>query len=319
MSSPILRLVAQRILLGLVLLLAVSVLIFAGTQILPGDVAQAILGQSATPEALANLREQLGLNDPAWLRYVHWLWGILHGDFGTAQSSGLDIASSISTRLKNTLFLAACAAIVAVPLAIILGLIAVRYRDGFVDKLISGLALASTSFPEFFIGYVLIFVFAVHWQIFPSISTVDDSTPFLERLQAVVLPATALTLVVLAHMMRMTRAAILNVMQSAYIETAELKGLGPFDIIRKHAFPNAIAPVVNVVMLNLAYLIVGVVVVEVIFVYPGMGQYLVDHVAKRDVPVVQAVGLIFAAVYITLNIVADIAAIVANPRLRHPK
>ncbi|MDG4894411.1 ABC transporter permease [Mesorhizobium sp. WSM4976] len=319
MSSPILRLVAQRILLGLVLLFAVSVLIFAGTQILPGDVAQAILGQSATPEALANLREQLGLNDPAWLRYVHWLWGILHGDFGTAQSSGLDIASSITTRLKNTLFLAACAAIVAVPLAVILGLIAVRYRDGFVDKLISGLALASTSFPEFFIGYVLIFVFAVHWQIFPSISTVDDSTPFLERLQAVVLPATALTLVVLAHMMRMTRAAILNVMQSAYIETAELKGLKPFDIIRKHAFPNAIAPVVNVVMLNLAYLIVGVVVVEVIFVYPGMGQYLVDHVAKRDVPVVQAVGLIFAAVYITLNIVADIAAIVANPRLRHPK
>lgn len=319
MSSPILKLVAQRILLGLVLLLAVSVLIFAGTQILPGDVAQAILGQAATPEALANLREQLGLNDPAWLRYLHWLGGILHGDFGTAQSSGLDIASSIGTRLKNTLFLAACAAIVAVPLAVILGLIAVRYRNGFVDKLISGLALASTSFPEFFIGYVLIFVFAVHWQIFPSISTVDESTPFLERLQAVVLPATALTLVVLAHMMRMTRAAILNVMQSAYIETAELKGLKPFDIIRKHAFPNAIAPIVNVVMLNLAYLIVGVVVVEVIFVYPGMGQYLVDHVSKRDVPVVQAVGLIFAAVYITLNIVADIAAIVANPRLRHPK
>ncbi|RUW85547.1 ABC transporter permease [Mesorhizobium sp. M1E.F.Ca.ET.063.01.1.1] len=319
MSSPILKLVAQRILLGIVLLLAVSVLIFAGTQILPGDVAQAILGQAATPEALANLREQLGLNDPAWLRYLHWLGGILHGDFGTAQSSGLDIASSIGTRLKNTLFLAACAAIVAVPLAVILGLIAVRYRNGFVDKLISGLALASTSFPEFFIGYVLIFVFAVHWQIFPSISTVDESTPFLERLQAVVLPATALTLVVLAHMMRMTRAAILNVMQSAYIETAELKGLKPFDIIRKHAFPNAIAPIVNVVMLNLAYLIVGVVVVEVIFVYPGMGQYLVDHVSKRDVPVVQAVGLIFAAVYITLNIVADIAAIAANPRLRHPK
>jgi len=319
MSTPILRLVAQRIALGILLLLAVSVLIFAGTQILPGDVAQAILGQSATPEALANLREQLGLNDPAWLRYVHWLGGILHGDFGTAQSSGLDIASSIRVRLKNTLFLAACAAIVAVPLAIVLGLIAVRYRNGFVDKLISGLALASTSFPEFFIGYVLIFVFAVHWQIFPSISTVDETTPFLERLQAVVLPATALTLVVLAHMMRMTRAAILNVMQSAYIETAELKGLKPFDIIRKHAFPNAIAPVVNVVMLNLAYLIVGVVVVEVIFVYPGMGQYLVDHVAKRDVPVVQAVGLIFAAVYITLNIVADIAAILANPRLRHPK
>lgn len=319
MSSPILKLIAQRIALGIVLLLAVSVLIFAGTQILPGDVAQAILGQSATPESLANLREQLGLNDPAYIRYFHWLGGVLTGDLGTAMSSGQDIATSIKGRLWNTLFLAFWAAIVAVPLAIILGLIAVRYRNGWVDKLISGLALASTSFPEFFIGYVLVYFFAVKWQIFPGISTVYDGMPFLERMQAIALPATALTLVVLAHMMRMTRAAILNVMQSAYVETAELKGLSAFNVIRKHAFPNAIAPIINVVMLNLAYLIVGVVVVEVIFVYPGMGQYLVDHVTKRDVPVVQAVGLIFAAVYISLNIIADIAAIVANPRLRHPK
>lgn len=241
------------------------------------------------------------------------------GNLGTALSSGQDIASSIKGRLWNTLFLAFWAAAVSVPLAIGLGLLAVRYRNGFVDKLISGLALASTSLPEFFIGYLLVYFFAVQWQIFPGISTVYDGMPFLERMKAIALPATALTLVVLAHMMRMTRAAILNVMQSAYIETAELKGLSPFEIIRKHAFPNAIAPVVNVVMLNLAYLVVGVVVVEVIFVYPGMGQYLVDHVAKRDVPVVQAVGLIFAAVYITLNIIADIAAILANPRLRHPK
>lgn len=319
MSSPILKLIAQRIALGILLLLAVSVLIFAGTQILPGDVAQAILGQSATPESLANLREQLGLNDPAYIRYFRWLGGVLTGDLGTAMSSGQDIATSIKGRLWNTLFLAFWAAIVAVPLAIVLGLIAVRYRNGWVDKLISGLALASTSFPEFFIGYVLVYFFAVKWQIFPGISTVYDGMPFGERMQAIALPATALTLVVLAHMMRMTRAAILNVMQSAYVETAELKGLSAFNVIRKHAFPNAIAPIINVVMLNLAYLIVGVVVVEVIFVYPGMGQYLVDHVTKRDVPVVQAVGLIFAAVYIGLNIIADIAAIVANPRLRHPK
>jgi peptide/nickel transport system permease protein len=319
MSSPVVKLVAQRIALGILLLLAVSVLIFAGTQILPGDVAQAILGQSATPESLANLREQLGLNQPAYLRYFHWLGGVLTGDLGTAMSSGQDIATSIKGRLWNTLFLAFWAAIVAVPLAIILGLIAVRYRNGWVDKLISGLALASTSFPEFFIGYVLVYFFAVKYQIFPGISTVYEGMPLGERMQAIALPATALTLVVLAHMMRMTRAAILNVMQSAYVETAELKGLSAFSVIRKHAFPNAIAPIINVVMLNLAYLIVGVVVVEVIFVYPGMGQYLVDHVTKRDVPVVQAVGLIFAAVYISLNIIADIAAIVANPRLRHPK
>jgi peptide/nickel transport system permease protein len=317
--GPLLKLVAQRIALGILLLFAVSILIFAGTQILPGDVAASILGQSATPESLANLREELGLNQPAYIRYFQWLGGVLTGDLGTALSSRQDIASSLAGRLWNTLFLAFWAAIVSVPLAITFGLLAVRYRNGPIDKAISGFALASTSLPEFFIGYLLVYFFAVKLQWFPGISTVYDGMPFLERMKAIALPATALTLVVLAHMMRMTRAAILNVMQSAYIETAELKGLRPIEIIRRHAFPNAIAPIINVVMINLAFLVVGVVVVEVIFVYPGMGQYLVDHVAKRDVPVVQAVGLIFAAVYIGLNIVADVAAIIANPRLRHPK
>ena len=156
-------------------------------------------------------------------------------------------------------------------------------------------------------------------QWLPSVSTVYDGMAFTDRMKAIALPALALTFAVFAAMMRMTRATILNVMQSAYIETAELKGLRPIEIIRRHAFPNAIAPIVNVVMINLAFLVVGVVVVEVIFVYPGMGQYLVDHVSKRDVPVVQACGLVFAAVYIGLNIIADIAAIMANPRLRHPK
>jgi len=317
--SPILTLIAQRIALGVLLLFAVSVLIFAGTQILPGDVAQSILGQTATPEALANLRRELGLNDPAIVRYFSWLGGVLTGDLGTALTTRQPIVETLMPRLWNTLFLAFWAAIVSVPLAVMLGLLAVRYRNGPIDKAISGFALASTSLPEFFIGYLLIYFVAVQLQWFPSISTVYAGMPLADKLNAIVLPATVLVLVVLAHMMRMTRAAILNVMQSAYIETAELKGLSSFDIIRKHAFPNAIAPIVNVIMLNLAFLIVGVVVVEVIFVYPGMGQYLVDHVSKRDVPVVQAVGLIFAAVYIGLNIIADIAAILANPRLRHPK
>jgi peptide/nickel transport system permease protein len=318
-SALILRLIAQRLALGVLLLFAVSVLIFAGTQILPGDVAQSILGQAATPQALENLRRELGLNDPAYIRYFRWLGGVLTGDFGTALSNRRDIAEALGGRLWNTLFLAGCAAVISVPLAILLGLLAVRYRNGIIDKAISGFALASTSLPEFFIGYLLILFFAVELQWFPASSTVFDTMSFGARLQAIALPAITLTLVVLAHMMRMTRAAILNVMQSAYIETAELKGLSAFDIIRRHAMPNAVAPIVNVVMLNLAYLIVGVVVVEVIFVYPGMGQYLVDHVSKRDVPVVQAVGLIFAAVYIGLNMIADIVAILANPRLRHPK
>jgi peptide/nickel transport system permease protein len=318
-GTPIVRLIAQRIGLGILLLFAVSVLIFAGTQILPGDVAQSILGQAATPESLANLRAQLGLDQPAYVRFFHWLFAMLHGDMGTALSNGLPIGPAIAERLSNTLFLAFWAALVSVPLAITLGLIAVRHRNGFVDKLISALTLTSISLPEFFIGYVLIYFVAVRLQWFPSVSTVFAGMSFGARMEAIALPATTLTLVVLAHMMRMTRATILNVMQSAYIETAELKGLSPSEIIRRHAFPNAIAPIVNVVMLNLAYLVVGVVVVEVIFVYPGMGQYLVDHVAKRDVPVVQACGLVFAAVYIALNIIADIAAILSNPRLRHPK
>ena len=319
MPSPLVRQVAQRLLLGVLMLLGVSVLIFAGTELLPGDVAQAILGQSATPEALANLRREMGLGEPAVLRYWHWLTNALTGDFGKALSNGQDISQALGKRLANTLFLAACAALVSVPLAIARGLVAVRYRNGFVDRLISGLGLASTSLPEFFVGYVLLYFFAVQLQWVTSVSTVFDGMPLGERLAAIILPVAVLTTAVLAHMMRMTRAAILNVMQSAYIETAELKGLTGLQIIYRHALPNALAPIINVVMLNLAFLVVGVVVVEVIFVYPGMGQYLVDHVASRDVPVVQACGLIFASVYIGMNIIADIAGIMANPRLRHPK
>ncbi|KIC17790.1 ABC transporter permease [Leisingera sp. ANG-Vp] len=317
--SPIVKLLAQRIALSLLLLLLISVVIFAGTIVLPGDVAQSILGQSATPEALANLRAELGVNDPPVQRYFAWLFGAMQGDLGTALTSGQDIADALSNRLWNTLFLAFWAAMVAVPLAIFLGLLAVRFKDRWPDKLISAVTLASISIPEFLIGYVLMYFVAVKLQWAPSVAMINDSMSLLDKLNSIALPVAVLTLVVLAHMMRMTRAAILNVMQSAYIETAELKGLNAFQVIYRHAFPNAVAPIVNVVMLNLAYLVVGVVVIEVVFVYPGMGQYLVDHVSKRDVPVVQACGLIFAAVYIGLNMIADIVAILSNPRLRHPK
>lgn len=317
--SPIVKLLVQRVALGLLLLWAASVLIFVGTQILPGDVAQSILGQSATPVTLANLREELGLNQPPLTRYLGWLAGVLHGDLGHALTNGQDIAQAMAKRLGNTLFLAAAAAVIAVPLAITLGVIAVRYRNRWPDKVISTVTLATVSVPEFLLGYILVYLLSVKFRLFPSLAAIYDGMSFGDKLYAVSLPALVLVLVVLGHMMRMTRAAILNVMQSAYVETAELKGLTPFTVIARHAFPNAISPVINVVMLNLAYLVVGVVVVEVVFVYPGMGQYLVDHVAKRDVPVVQACGLVFAAVYIGLNMLADVISILANPRLRHPK
>ncbi len=311
--------IAQRLALGGLLLLAVSVLIFVGTQILPGDVAQAILGQSATPENLANLRRELGLDQSAVTRYFQWLGGALTGDFGNALANGQPVMSLIGQRLGNTLFLAGITAAVAVPLAILLGVISARYKDRWPDRVINVFSLSAISFPEFFVGYLLILVFALELAWLPPLSVVRTGMSFGDKLIAAALPCATLTFAVLAHMQRMTRAAIINVLGSAYIETAELKGTRPIYVILRHAFPNAIAPIVNVVMLNLAYLVVGVVVVEVVFVYPGLGTLMVDNVSYRDVPVVQACGLLFAATYISLNIVADIVAIVANPRLRHPK
>ena len=316
---PVLILVIQRIALGLLLLLAVSVVIFAGTEALPGDVASAILGQSATPEALANLREELGLNQSPVTRYLAWIGGVLTGDLGTALTNGQDIGQAIGQRMGNTIFLATCAAAISVPLAILLGLLAARHTGRWPDKVISGITLSTISLPEFVAGYFVIYLLTQVIPVFQPVAMVFPGMTFWARLHAVALPVIVLVLVVLAHMMRMTRAAILNVMQSAYIETAELKGLSPMAVIWRHALPNAVAPIVSVVVINLAYLVVGVVVVEVVFSYNALGKYLVDHVAKRDLPVVQAVGMIFAAVYIGLNILADVVSIVANPRLRHPK
>lgn len=316
---PIAILVLQRTGISVALLLAMSLLIFAGTELLPGDVAESVLGQSATPEALANMRQELGLDRPAAQRYLAWLAGLVQGDLGTSLSGRQPIAEMISGRLGNTLFLAALAALVSVPLAILLGLIAVLYRGGWVDKLISMATLTAISLPEYFIGYALIMVFSITLGVLPSDAIVYGDMGLGSRLISMVLPCATLALVVLAHMMRMTRAALIGVISSPYVETAELKGLPPFRILTRHVLPNAVSPIITVVVLNMAYLVVGVVVVEVVFVYPGLGQLLVDHVSKRDVPVVQAIGLIFAATYIVLNLSADILAIVTNPRLRHPK
>ena len=317
--SGLSRLIAQRLALGVATLLVVSILIFAGTQLLPGDVAQAILGQAATPEALANIRSELNLDRPAYVRYAEWLGQFLQGDFGMSLANRQPIADMIGGRLGNTLFLAGVAAVVAVPIAVLLGLIAARFRDSWLDKTISIATLSAISMPEFFIGYILIFIFAVKLFWAPSIASVYDGMSLGQKLAAVALPVATLALVVMAHMMRMTRAAVINVMSSPYIEMAELKGISRSRIIFRHALPNALSPIINVIVLNLAYLVVGVVVVEVVFVYPGMGQLMVDAVAKRDVPVVQACGLIFAAAYVLLNLTADVLSIVANPRLRHPR
>jgi peptide/nickel transport system permease protein len=208
---------------------------------------------------------------------------------------------------------------IAVPISITLGILAALYRNSLFDRAVNIATLSSISSPEFFLAYILILVLAVLNPVFPSLSNVYDGMPLGEKLNRTMLPALTLTLVVTAHMMRMTRAAIINLLASPYIEMARLKGISPMRVIVRHALPNALAPIINVIALNLAYLITGVVVVEVVFVYPGIGQLFVDSVKIRDIPVVQACCLIFAAAYILLNLMADILSILSNPRLRHPK
>lgn len=326
----VLRIVLQRLALGFVTLLVVSVVIFIAVNLLPGDFAQAILGQGATEEAIASIRKDLGLDQPLVSRYFTWLGGMMTGNFGisfaqlnfASAMGGTDlktVAQQIAPRFGNTMFLAGVTACIAIPMSIILGLLAALYRNSVFDRVTNVATLSSISSPEFFLAYILILFLAVLNPILPSLSNIYEGMSLGDRLEKTLLPALTLTLVVTAHMMRMTRAAIINLLASPYIEMARLKGISPMRVIVKHALPNALAPIINVIALNLAYLITGVVVIEVVFVYPGIGQLFVDAVKNRDIPVVQACCLIFAAAYILLNLTADILSIVSNPRLRHPK
>ena len=317
--SHILKVIAQRIALGFLTLFTISLLITFGVELLPGDLAESILGQGATPETVKVFRTELGLDKPAHMRYLSWLGGIVTGDLGVSLANKREISELVGIRIANTLFLGGFAAAIAVPLALFLGILAALYRNTLYDRAINTFTLTTISFPEFFVAYLLIMVFVVQHPVAAFPATVYDSMSLWDKLQTIILPVATLVLVVLAHMMRMTRAAIINVMSSAYMETAELKGIGALRAIIKHAAPNALAPIINVVAINLAYLIVGVVVVEVVFVYPGMGQYMVDAVTVRDLPVVQGCGLVFSAIYILLNMIADVLSILVNPRLRHPR
>lgn len=325
--NPVLRTVLQRLGLGLVTLFVVSIVIFSAVTMLPGDFATAILGQSATPETVAAFRRSVGLDHPPVTRYLVWITGVLQGNFGESFSSAGALAgghartvlSLIVPRLKNTLFLAGLTAAIAVPLSIGLGMLAALYRNSLFDRMVNLVTLTWISVPEFFVAYILMLFLAIEYPIFYSLANIAPDTPFLERVARSALPSMTLILVIVAHMMRMTRAAIINLLASPYIETARLKGVSPARIIYRHALPNALAPIATVVALNLAYLVVGVVVVEVVFVYPGIGQLMVDSVSARDIPVVQACALVFAVTYIGLNLLADIVAIVTNPRLLHPR
>ena len=312
--------------LGIATLFVVSILISLSIQMLPGDFAKAILGQSATPETVAAFQKEVGLDRSPVVRYFEWIGGVVRGDFGESYASRGSlaghrrmVAEMIEPRLMNTLFLASAAALIAVPLSLFLGVMAALYRNSIFDRAVNVVSLASISSPEFFLAYILIMFLAVKFPIFVSLASVTPEMSFLDRLYVIALPALTLMLGGVAQMMRMTRAAIINLLASPYIEMSRLKGARPLQIILHHALPNAWAPIAKVLAINLAYLVVGVVVVEVVFTYPGIGQLMVDAVSKRDLPVVQGCALVFAATYILLNLLADVVTIVSNPRLLHPR
>jgi peptide/nickel transport system permease protein len=317
------RTIVGRLLLGIVTLLAVSIIIFSAVNLLPGDFATQILGQSATKDTVAAFQRRLGLNEPAPERYLKWISGIAHGDLGNSLSSTdeapMPVSDIIMGRLRNTLLLAGVTALIAVPLSLLLGMFAALYRGGLFDRAVNALTLTTISFPEFFMAYGLMVLLAVKWRYFPTLSSLNDSMGYGEVIWRLTLPVATLTLAIVAHMMRMTRSAIIGILANPYIEMARYKGATPARIIFRHALPNAWAPIANVVAVNLAYLVVGVVVVEAVFVYPGIGQTMVDAVRTRDIPVVQACALIFAGTYILLNLLADVIAIATNPKLLYPR
>jgi len=319
------RAILQRTLVGFVTLLFVSVLIFVGTSILPGDVAQIILGQMATPESLAALRAKLGVDEPAHIRYFMWLGDFLTGDLGVSKAGsgfgtiGTPISEMLFPRVLNTLQLAGVVAMVAIPLSLTLGLVAAMYPGTRLDRIVTFSTLSLISVPEFMVATFLVLVFAVFLGWLPATAYMRGDESGLKLIRALAMPTLTLVILASSQIIRMTRATVLNVMSSAYIEMAILKGVPRRRIILRHALFNAIGPIVNVIALNLAWLISGVVIVETIFAYPGLAKLMIDAVQTRDLPLVQACAMIFCVAYIILILIADMASILSNPRLRHPK
>ena len=315
----IMQMTLRRIGIGIATLIVVSIIVFIGTSILPGDVAQIVLGQSATPETLAALRAELGLDQPGYVRYFSWLGNMATGDLGISKAGGASISSVIDSRLGNTMLMAGLVAVISIPLSVALGLWSAMHPGTWLDRMVTFGTLSTISVPEFFIATILVLIFAVELHWLPSTAYMSGSETGWQLARALAMPIITLVIVVSAQMIRMTRAGILNVMNSPYIEMAILKGVPRHRIILRHAFFNAIGPIVNVIALNLAYLVSGVVIVETIFAYPGLAKLMIDGVQTRDLPLVQACAMIFCGAYVLLILVADIASILANPRLRHPK
>ena len=312
-----LRFLSRRLTFMALTLLIVSMVIFAVTELLPGDVAVMILGSEATDETLQVLRTQLGLDQPAPQRYWNWLTGAAQGDFGESLRMRTEVGPLVLERLKNSMALAGLALIIGVPVALGLGIIAGLRKDRPADKAITTITLLGISVPEFVIGSVLIILFASVWPILPATSLIDPKANPLENTRFLILPALTLVFVTLAHLARMTRASVIRVMRTDYVRTAMLKGVPRSQVILKHVLPNALLPSITIIAINIGWMIGGLIVVETVFGYPGLGQLMVFAVTNRDVPLVQAVALLVATIYAVANLGADMLYAALNPRIRY--
>lgn len=310
-------LVAKRLGSALLTLLLVSAVVFTISSLLPGDAAEETLGQSATPEAVAALRHQLGLDQPAHIRYIHWLTGLLSGDAGQSMSSSLPVSEIVADRLPKSLMLAGMTAAVAVPLALLIGILSAMYRGSRLDRTLSMFTLSMVAVPEFLVATIAVLLFAVKLRWLPSITMVPEDATWGELLRSFAMPVMTLCFVVMAQMARMTRAAMIDQLAQPYIEMAVLKGVRPTRVVLTHVLPNAIGPIVNAVAFSLSYLLGGAIIVETIFNYPGIASLMVNAVTSRDMPLLQACAMIFCAAYLMLVLTADVVAILANPRLRN--
>lgn len=309
-------LIGRRIVLAILTLFMISLIVFLGIEALPGDAATAYLGQSATPESLNALREEFGLYAPVHERYLDWLGGILKGDFGDSMVRRMPVSELIGNRLRNTVVLAGAAAIVGIPLAILLGVIAGLTRDKWPDIFVSTSSIIGMTLPGFVTATVLIFIFAIRLDWFPAITMIPTDASVRELLPNIVLPIITLTFIMVAHILRLVRTNMIDVMSSDYVRMARLKGVPSRQIVYKHALPNAMLPTINVVALTLAWLLGGVAIIETVFNYPGIGVLMINAINDRDFALVQAIAIVLAIVYISVNLGADLLTLVLNPRLR---
>ena len=311
-----LRMLLRRCFLGAVTVAIVSAIIFLGVELLPGDACTAFLERDAKGQMLENCRKDFGLDRPALTRYFEWAGNALQGDLGMSASGRKSIAELVGHRMKNSLLLAAVSLSVGVPMAIFLGVITGLWRDRPIDLFFSTVAILAMTIPEFVSATVLILIFSVWLGWLPGIIVTSASAPASEFFPEILLPVFVLAMVMMAHILRMVRSSVIEVIAGDYIQMATLKGVRYWRIVFSHALPNALLPAINVVALTIAWLLGGVVVIEVVFNYPGLGRMMIDAISDRDLPVVQAIALIVASVYVGVNLTADILTMVANPRLR---